>query len=198
MSATNRNKAGHERQHNDFYSTPHWCINRLLDSEPRLHTGGTWLEPCAGKGSIIYAVNSHKCYHKCQQPIWTAIELSTDLSCTHLSNTFYSGIDFLKWNPKCSFDVVISNPPYHLAQSFIEHAMSMSNVVIFLLRLSYLASEKRSNFMRKNTPSIYILPNRPSFVYGQTDNCDYAWFSWGLDENPTIRILNSTSKIERK
>lgn len=56
MSATGRGKrlGGPE----DFYATPKWCVDRLLDEwDP---PGGTWVEPGAGSGSIIRAVNGRR------------------------------------------------------------------------------------------------------------------------------------------
>jgi len=67
MSATGR---GRERDEHDFYETPAWCVHRLLEAVPQL-PGGAWLEPCAGKGAIIRAVNEVR-----KDPIhWTAVEI---------------------------------------------------------------------------------------------------------------------------
>ena len=82
--------------------------------------------------------------------------------------------------PAQPFDVALGNPPFNLALEVIQHAMTMSSVVCMLLRINFLASQKRAAWMRRYTPSIYVLPKRPSFTGGKTDACEYAWFCWGL------------------
>ena len=54
MSATGR---GAERRASDYYPTPAWCIWRLLDALS-LPCRCTWLEPAAGDGAIVRAVNA--------------------------------------------------------------------------------------------------------------------------------------------
>ena len=69
-----------------------------------------------------------------------------------------------------------------------------------LLRLNYLGSEKRAAFFQEVPPDVYVLPNRPSFVRGGNDSCEYAWFAWGpkrrRDEG-RFAVLGTTSWEER-
>jgi hypothetical protein len=76
--------------------------------------------------------------------------------------------------------VVITNPPFQLAMQFIRRAIEVAPLaqIAFLLRLNFLASEERAEFMQEYAPDIYVLPNRPSFVHGATDMAEYAWFVW--------------------
>ena len=56
--------------------------------------------------------------------------------------------------------------------------------VAMLLRLALLAGQKRSLLWRSHPPSIvHVLPQRPSFTGGGTDQYDYGWFVW--DNAPT-------------
>jgi len=52
VSSTNR---GGRRSPADNYATPAWCVERLL--EARTFPPGSWLEPAAGNGAIVTAVN---------------------------------------------------------------------------------------------------------------------------------------------
>jgi len=99
------------------------------------------------------------------------------------------------------FDVCITNPPFSLAMPFITTAFEHAKMVVMLLRLNFIGSEKRADFMRTYAPDIYTLPNRPPFRGdGKTDSIEYGWFVWNEPRarpHGLIRVLNSTSKVER-
>ena len=46
------------RRDRDYYPTPSWCVRALLETVD-LPTG-TWLEPTAGDGAIIRAVDEYR------------------------------------------------------------------------------------------------------------------------------------------
>lgn len=208
MSATNRNKPGHERVANDLYSTPSWCVRRLVEGFPELcdlsmSSRGVWLEPAVGKGHIIEAVNSVIPV----RPFWDACEIDAAtveegaLQNVEPGNLFIG--DFKDFEPSNKYQVIITNPPYSLAMDFVEKAMSMQpKYVIMLLRTNFLASEGRASFMQAHTPDLYVLPNRPTFVRGKSDNTEYAWFVWDRDKEPgtpgKVVMLATTPVAERK
>jgi len=78
------------------------------------------------------------------------------------------------------YDVAITNPPFYLAEPILRRAMQHSRHVLLLLRLNFLGSERRHEFLRTHMPDdIYVLPNRPSFRGdNKTDSIEYAWFHW--------------------
>lgn len=183
----------------DFYSTPAWCVHRLLESEIELPIG-RWLEPCAGNGAIIQAVNDLE-----YQVEWWANDIQVDnynamkpLYHSMVIDTLYC-TDFLHQylieTHQC--DVVFTNPPYSQAEAFIKKSMEYAPHVVMLLRLNFLGSEKRADFLREHTPDVYVLPNRPSFTGKGTDSTEYAWFHWHMNATGKLRILNSTPKSER-
>ena len=200
MSSTKKNS--NKRAENDYYPTPDWCVNRLLDdlSLPP----GNWLEPAAGDGAVIRAVN--KSY---KRPVaWTAAELQdkfksdlealVDPSRVHMGSFFETGLNK-------EFDVVITNPPFSKALEFIKKSIELEpEYVCMLLRLNFMGSGERSDFLREHTPDIYVLPNRPSFNGKGTDSIEYAWFVWrahnlyGRTGSGTIKILKDTPKELRK
>ena len=194
MSATNR---GAKRAEADFYPTPAWCVHRLLEAVS--FPGGQWLEPAAGDGAIIKAVSQKR-----RDVHWDACDIRPEAKplLEALEPTSLTIGDARGLMVRTRRAVCITNPPYSLAQDFIELGLRTAYRVALLLRLNYLGSAERSEFLRANTPSIYVLPNRPSFTGGKTDACEYAWFVWynGMahpDEHPTVQILDLTPKKER-
>lgn len=160
MSATGR---GAERQEDDFYCTESWCVNALL---AKLYLpGGRWLEPGAGDGAIVRAVQALR-----SDVEFTAIE-KRDTLIGQVTPCDWWGSDFLEPNDQLlpalsanKFDVAIGNPPYKLALQFIWQSMQFAKIVAFLLRLDFLGSRKRVPFWRKHPADVYVLPDRPSFV----------------------------------
>jgi hypothetical protein len=199
MSSTNR---GGQRSPADNYETPTWCTRRLLEAVDL--PGGVWLDPGAGTGKIIRAVNDIR-----KDVTWDAVEIRDE--CRDplvLTGAKVMISDFLDYGSKSLWrepDVVCTNPPYRLAGEFLEMCLPLAKITVMLLRLNYLGSEKRSSFMRSFTPDVYILPNRPPFTVNKkgkmsTDSIEYAWFVWhGATprREGKIRVLASTPKGER-
>jgi hypothetical protein len=183
VSATNR---GGERYAEDYYPTPAWCVHALLNAgaiPEVLLPGGRWLEPCAGNGAVIAAVNNWRFFRQTDLPCdprWTAVELR------HEPEVVLGGFtkevfitDYLKWKPPHAFQVAITNPPFKLAVPFIAKARTEAPLVAMLLRLAFAETQERQQFHRENPSDIYVLSKRPGFGKGGTDNAAYAWFVWG-------------------
>lgn len=198
MSATGRGPrlGGPE----DYYATPSWAVDRLLEAwHP---PGGLWVEPSAGDGAIIRAVNARR-----SDVEWAALEIREECFdvLSGLTNRGVAICDFLYDQPTGNLwkaSVVIGNPPYSLAFEFIKEAQARcpDAVVCFLLRLNFAASGERADFMRRQKPSVYVLPNRPVFAKNKDgkwsgDSCEYAWFVF--DGKGTFRVLGTTPKAER-
>lgn len=155
MSATGRSDV---RRPSDFYRTPSWCVHRLLD---RLDLPeGNWLEPSAGDGAILSAVD------EALYVTWTAVEIREEaireLRRKSAAAVYVHG-DFLTiaWDRR--FRVCITNPPYSLAWEFVRKGLADADWVVMLLRLNWLGSQERSRFLRTQPPDVYVLPNRPTF-----------------------------------
>ena len=196
MSSTNRGAA---RRKDDAYYTPDWCVRRLM--EVWNPYGDRWLEPSAGAGNIIRAAKPFT-----QGAHWTAVELDPEVVAWlgPLADVLLVG-DFLDMAPGMArsslppYDVVIGNPPYSLAMEFVQACLQLGEHVALLLRLNFVGSAKRSDFLRRQMPDIYVLPNRPSFTGGKTDSIEYAWFVWGPHRSHLgrIQVLKTTPKAER-
>lgn len=174
MSAKNR--GGLSKPH-DFYPTPESSTRNFL-SKHILHTNRyDVLEPCAGNGSISKIVKELYPMIDLDQ-----IEIREEerKNLQQYGNVFIE--DFLTFVPTKSYDVIITNPPFSLAQEFLEKCFEIADEnteIIMLLRLAFLESQKRHKFWQKYPVNqLYILSERPSFTGKGTDATAYAWFVW--------------------
>jgi hypothetical protein len=194
VSATKR---GGKRSIADYYPTPAWCVRRLLEAVEL--PGGAWLEPSAGDGAIIRAVNA------CRTDVrFTGCELRNECR-ADLINAGADTIvgDFLRdhllQTPR--FKVAILNPPFTHAREFIDRCKRHAGYVVALERLNFLGSEERSAWSRECMPDVYVLPNRPSFTGEGTDSIEYAWFVWTPErgrKSGRMQVLASTPAAERR
>ena len=138
MSATNR---GSDIIDQEFYPTPKYTVNSIMQHID-FSKVQSFTEPCKGEGAIYNLVNvptKHYC------------ELS-------------EGLDYLT-TPMPLVDLVLTNPPFSLAQEFITKARTESTTVIMLQRVNFLGSQARKDFWEKNPPThLFVLANRPKFI----------------------------------
>jgi hypothetical protein len=153
-----RQKAGVRLNRTDFYPTPMWCYENLEIDWSKFSTAH---EPCRGDGRIYN---------------WLS-DKGLSVSYTEITE----GLDFFEW--KDNVDLIITNPPFSIAQEFISHSLAHANTVIMLLRLNFLASIKRYDWWSVNPPTaLHVLSKRPSFTGSGTDATDYGWFVWDKTE----------------
>jgi hypothetical protein len=196
VSSTGR---GTDREANDNYPTPSWCVRRLLDKIGMELPDGVWGEPCVGAGAIVRAVDAHDSRRRNDEPTqtWITQDVRHEVTPNFLGN-FATAPD--ETFARCQ--VLITNPPFSIAREIIHSARRIAPqaTIIMLLRLNFFGSEGRYGWLSKDTPDIYQLPNRPSFVRGKTDSVEYGWFVWSPTARSwgTIRMLGLTSLEERK
>lgn len=196
----------------DFYRTPAWAVHRLLDAIGSELAYGRWVDCGAGDGAIIKAVNSQwdpslvlAESDEARQLVggidWLAIECrATARAELEATGARVEIADFLAGGAVVDHEAAVSimNPPFHSAYAFVSESMRRfpNAVTIALLRLPWIASAKRAVFLREHQPSVYVLPNRPSFTHdGKTDATDYGWFVF--DGAGSLRVLEPTPKGER-
>lgn len=151
----------------DFYPTPAWATYALIENET--FTGE--IHECAcGDGRMAEVLK----------------ETGQSVFASDLCNRGYgeTGINFLKSLRPTSN--IVTNPPFNLAQEFIEHALTMiDHKAAFLLRLAFLESQVRAKTLfRDNPPSrVWVFSERITFYPGGEDGSGsgataHAWFVW--------------------
>lgn len=175
MSSTNRSESSSEN-----WETPFWTVRRLL--EEIWLPPGEWIEPCAGNGRIIQAVNDDRpgAFR------WTACELRKECEpalkkqkgLVHLS----CPVDFVKGfaavahkgkhpsvaDPRVSFfDVAITNPPFSQSMEILQRCLVLCEYVVMLQRANWVgsgANNGKNDFLRGCMPDIYNIPDRVKFL----------------------------------
>lgn len=99
------------------------------------------------------------------------------------------GIDFLKDQPRTtgliphdSFDMIVTNPPFSLAEQFIRRALSITPNVAMLLKATYWNAASRLPFFAEHRPA-FVLPLtfRLAFLEserGKSPLMDCIWVVW--------------------
>lgn len=176
MSSTNR---GYERHKSDYYATP---IKPIIEffKEFRLKNNINldnlkWLDPCAGGDKD----------KNCAYPeVIDNLFLNSNIKTIDIREDSKAQIkgNFLEMQIQEKFDFVISNPPFYLAQEFIEKSLlhiKEEGFVVMLLRLNFFGSKKRKPLFEKNMPSeCFVHHQRISFNNGGRDSIEYAHFVW--------------------
>lgn len=164
-----RAKPSGENPH-DFFPTPEPVTRAFLAACPL--PDGLWCEPACGDGAIVRAAGSRQC--------WVTYDIR-HVPSPH-NGVHHPGTDFLfhGGRPGHHYDVIITNPPFYLAEEFVRKALSCATHVAMLLRLAFLETRRREALHREHPSDVYVLTRRPSFTgNGATDNSAYAWFVWG-------------------
>lgn len=168
----------------DLYETPPVAVEALLRVEklPSI----LW-EPACGRGKIVKALQAagHYVY-------------ASDLVAYGDNN---SGVDFLmEWRVPHKAEAIITNPPFKLAEEFVEHALTLCPKVIMLLRLAFLESERRSHLLDSGALArVYAFRKRLPMMHrdgweGRKANSGmaFAWFVWDKSHQgpTTIRRIS--------
>ena len=182
------------RGENDYYATNHKAVAMLLSNYT--FNAATILEPCVGGGHIANAINNFFA----NQRVITGL----DLIDRGYPNTIVQ--DFLTWKTDKKFEGIITNPPFSLAQEFIEKGMELltdDGQMAMFLKIQFLEGAKRKEFFEKYPPKyIYVFRNRMA-TWNNGNEVDpntgkrwattmcHAWFIWekGSKTEPIIRWL---------
>jgi len=196
----------------DFYGTPTWVVERLLDVVDVVSCANKLLEPCAGDGAIARTVNAWSLASGLTPPGWTLIEIRPEalpaLRAIAPERAFTT--DFLAPELELEdgeFDASCTNPPFETAASFIRKVQGKVDHSFWLLRLSFLESaERRAFFDEVGAPDVFVLPDRPCFkrVWAQdkrgkwkmttSDSSAYGWFDFPRERRTfgRLKVLATT------
>lgn len=202
MSSTNRSDARNTHI-SDFYVTPPDAIrvffgNWLDDLMSEFHndqlTVGTnpdkakWLDPCAGgdeKHPMSYPLVIKEEF---DPDVVSTIDVREDSLAEIKEDYILSDItpDY--------YDVIITNPPFNIAQQVVEKALQDvkdGGYVVMLLRLNFFGSNTRFPFWQKQLPTwAYVHHRRFSFTDdAKTDSIEYMHAVWQKNANPAFTML---------
>lgn len=185
ITATRLVGDGKERERGDFYPTPKWAVEALLERE--VFKGDCW-EPACGQGHIskVLLDKGYNVY-------------STDI----LDYGFgISGIDFLNENDLFSgthkkVSNIITNPPFNIAVEFINKSKRFADhkIAMFLKTTFLEGVERKTMWKDKQFPfkKMYQFSRRVSFCKEDKSHKNggmmaFAWFVWekGYVGEPTI------------
>ncbi|MGL5329458.1 MAG: NAD(P)-dependent oxidoreductase [Peptostreptococcaceae bacterium] len=181
-----------DRVEDDYYATPSIATEMLLD-EVKFY--GNFLEPCVGGGHIADVI---KKYYP-NESVY-----GSDLVDRGYPNTLVADFltcDFLGQE----FDNIVTNPPYSLAQEFLEKGMEVikdGGKIAMFLKIQFLEGAKRREMFKQYPPKyIYTFSKRqnpwrngsPVDERGKpwASTMCFAWFVWekGFQGEPIVRWL---------
>jgi hypothetical protein len=157
--------ATHSRNPADFYPTPRECTIALLERYGSLFEGRKVWEPACGDGAISKVLQDEGYY-----------VASSDLHDRGFGN---SGEDFLTTRKPC--EAIVTNPPFNVADKFIEHASSFGVPFAMLLKSQYWHAAKRIGLFNRYQPlSVMAMAWRPSMCpeRGKAGTMDFCWTVW--------------------
>lgn len=183
------NHSDKERVEHDYYATSPIATRMLLEKEK--FSPNIW--ECASGGDHIVKVLKEAGYN-----VW-----ATDI----VDRTGHTEIlDFLTSDVKFDGDI-ITNPPYSMAQTFVEKALDSvtdGHKVAMYLRLLFLEGKKRQKLYRqRNLKTVYVAAARMGCgadgkFYDQEHEYEagsvaFAWFVWekGYEGDPVIKWFNN-------
>ncbi len=166
----------------DDFPTPPWATRALIEHVlPNLHgfEHMTCLEPACGAGHMAKVLKEH-------------------FSIVHAADVHeygYGGVEDFLFSPHMpgSFDWVITNPPFRLAEDFIARSLEIARCgVAILARTVFIESVGRYKRMfEPNPPSIFAqFTERVPMVKGRLDRkastaTGYAWIVWEKENQPS-------------
>ncbi len=160
-------ESGYERKERDLYETPEWVTLALVPHLPKL--GCVW-EPASGTGKMVRPLE--------------------DSGFLVVHSDIADGTDFLQQTKAMGRpDGIITNPPYALAQEFIERALEFmagpqQGLVAMLLRTDYDHAKTRQHLFSgcKAFAKKLVLTKRivwfESAEKSAAPSFNHAWYIW--------------------
>lgn len=192
MSSTHR---GYDRHESDYYVTPQKYIKEFLsaflveakiDRPDRLN----WLDPCCGGDE-----KNEPSYVQVITDEFEATVCGIDIREDSKADVIMDYLSCQKENMD-NHDIIISNPPFYLAEEFIRKSLELvkdNGYVVMLLRLNFFGSQKRKELFENNMPEYcFIHHKRINFIPDSMkaeikrkglkpmsgDSIEYAHFVW--------------------
>jgi hypothetical protein len=170
MSSQSR-RSPHSERGLDLYGTPPVAVEALLRVEPLPHC--VW-EPAAGRGAIVRVLRD-------RGHAVIASDVHDYGFPLHFTGNFLEAVDL-----PTGVEAIVTNPPYRHAEEFVAHALELSPLVIMLLRLAFLESERRCNILEnRGLARVHVFRKRLPMMHrdgweGRKANSGmaFAFFVW--------------------
>lgn len=181
MSAANRSKT--DRIAHDNYPTPAWVTRALLEELCGELPHGVWYDPCCGDGAIVRAVQAAVASKLISEREWITCDVRNVPAAhggLHMQGDYLTGPSFGD-----KVDLIITNPPFSLADAIARKAVAEAPAVALLLSLSWPKAGKRAQWLRDHPPSCYPIPQPIPFVTCWSCNNDACgWQGSSLPDQP--------------
>ena len=176
------NHTDSEREHHDFYATDPVAAEWLIKLEDLNHN---ILEPACGQGHLSKVFEKH----------------GFNVKSTDLIDRGYGqgGVDFFSCTDNWCGDIV-TNPPYSVAQEFVEHALSLvepGNKVCMFLKVQFLEGKARRKLFEVAPPKrVWVSSSRIACIKNGTEVANaiqaYAWYVWekGYQGDTVLKWFN--------
>lgn len=176
------------RRKNDFYPTPEWATQTLLDRYEMKGTSA--FECCVGDGSISRVLEQR--FSDC---VWTNDIVTAGVIFQHYTLDAADPKNWQEhWAGQMGFGWVITNPPFNRAAEIVPLAYRYAGIgIAMLLRLSFLEPvEDRGSWLNDHPPTSMIVLPRISFTgNGKTDSVTCAWMIWEKGKQGTITVAEN-------
>lgn len=160
------------REKDDFYATPDWAIDALLDRE--MFFGEIW-EPACGDGAICKRLMKRGYKH---------------IYATDLVDRGYGDDHFDFMNSNRQTENIITNPPFKIGTKFTLHALNLaSDKVAIFNKLSFLEGKERRDrlYSLNMLECCYVFGKRVGFN-GGGGMLAFAWFVFSKKYNGKPRL----------
>lgn len=172
------------KDYSDLYSTPEIALDKLFEVVD-FSTDEKYFEPCAGIGIVSEYLRNRGLY------------VVTNELFEHGYTTEYNE-DFLNTDIEFNYDTIISNPPYKLANEFVNKGFECTKEQYLLLRLQFLESKKRYEqlFSKGHLKNVYVFVSHISCTEGieqkeTANSVTYCWCHFDRDYTgqPTLHWI---------
>lgn len=186
MSTGNRVHSIKDRG-DDLYQTPPVAVRALLQVE---HVPDIVWEPCCGPGAIVNELRASG-----------RTVIAHDLVPWGCPDSA-AGRDFLmEW--ESAAPCVVTNPPFKLAEEFVEHAVKLCPEVYMLLRVAFLEGLRWERALAPHLARVHVFAPRLPMMHREgwdgpvnsNSGIAFGWFSFQRDwarkgGQPTINWVN--------
>lgn len=169
----------HDDRQRDVYETPACATLALLNAEEFFFSPRSIWEPACGPGAMVWALRNAG--HRA---------LGSDVGHFPDRTMFYGRNFFHETVAPKGTDAIMTNPPYKLAEEFVEHALQLCPRVFMLLRLAFLESVRRTKILEESgLRKVYVFRNRLPMMHRAGWNGEkidgsaiaFAWYYWDRD-----------------